>query len=341
MYRTLSIALAAGAALILPLGAQPNQLRASLNGNGSPTQGKCLIEVVVFGSADLEIRGDDAVLRNTSGQRPEWRGFECTTRVPDYAVDLRVRSIAGRGDVQLIRDPKPGAIIVRIDGPPGGGERYTFELGWTVDRPSDHGDARNNASGIGSNSNQRRDVANQAERMGTAFSPEDAIRVCEEGVREQAGSRLGTGNSEFRSARIDNAPGRQDWVVGTFAFFGRNRDEVVYRFSCSVDFAAARVLSAQFEQAGGDAYAAAPPRIPSAADAAVRTCHDAVQDRLERSNYVNLSFVSIDTDPRPYRNDWVVGNVRAERGNRPARLDVACRINLNTGSVRTVNVTRR
>jgi hypothetical protein len=316
-------------------------LRASLTGNGNSTEGKCLIEVVVFGTADLEIRGDNAVLRNSSGQRPEWRGFECTTRVPDYTIDLRVRSIIGRGDVQLIRDPNPGAIIVRIDGPSGVGERYKFELGWTVDLPSDHGGARTNASGIGSNSNQRRDVANQAERMGAAFSSEDAIRVCEDGVREQAGPRLGVGDLEFRSARIDSAPGRQDWVLGAFAFFGRNRGEVVYRFSCSVDFAGARVLSAHFEQAEGDAYAAAPPRIPSPVDTAVQTCHDAIQDRLNRAGYVNLSFVSIDPDRQPNRTDWVRGNVRAERANRPARLDFSCRINPNTGSVRSLNVTRR
>jgi hypothetical protein len=341
MYRILSIALGLCVVIALPLGAQPNQLRAALYGSGNSTEGKCLIEVVVFGAADLEIRGDNAVLRNTSGQRPEGRRFECTARVPDYPIDLRVRSIAGRGNVQLIREPNNGAIIVRIEGVSRGAESQTLELGWTVERPSDNGGGRINASGIGSNSNQRRDVANQAERIGAAFSPEEAIRVCEEGVREQAGSRLGTGDLEFRNARIDNSPERQDWVVGAFAFLGRNRSEVVYRFSCSVDFAGGRVRSVQFDQAAGDAYASVPPRVPSPVEAAVLSCQHAIQARLDRSGYSNVSFVSIDLDRRPGRNDWVVGNARAERGDRPARLDFSCRINLNTGNVRTLNVTRR
>ena len=329
------------AVFALPLGAQPNQMRASLYGSGNPTEGKCLIEVVVFGAGDLEIRGDNAVLRATSGQRPEGRRFECTARVPDYPVDLRVRSIAGRGNVELIREPNNGAIIVRIEGISRGAESQTLELGWTVEHPYDRGGGRIDASGIGSNSNQRRDVANQAERVGAAFSPEEAIRLCEEGVREQASSRLGAGDLEFRSGGIDNSPERHDWVVGVFAFFGRNRSEVVYRFSCSVDFVGGRVRSVQFDQAGGDAYASAPSRIPSYGDAAVRSCQDAIQNRLDRSGYANASFVSIDLDRRPGRKDWVVGNARADRGNRPARLDFSCRINLNTGSVRTLNVTRR
>src|SRR5207249_9345944 len=142
-------------------------------------------------------------------QRPEWQRFECTARVPDFPIDLRVRNIAGRGNAQLIKDPNNGTIVVRIDSPSVRAERVTLELGWTVERPYDNGGARSNASGIGSNSNQRRDVANQAERARAAFSPEEAIRDCEAGVREQAGSRLGMGDLEFRNVRIDNSSGRR------------------------------------------------------------------------------------------------------------------------------------
>src|SRR5438270_7635144 len=99
MNKTAGITLALGAALMLPLGAQPTPLHATLYANGSATEGKCVVEVAVSGAADLEIRGDNVVLRNGSGARPEWGRFECTGRVPDYPIDLRVRNLAGRGNV--------------------------------------------------------------------------------------------------------------------------------------------------------------------------------------------------------------------------------------------------
>src|SRR5207249_8430546 len=132
-----------------------------------------------------------------------------------------------------------------------------------------------------------------------------------------------------------------DWVVGDFAFFGRIRTEVIYCFSCSIDFAGGRVLSVRFDQAAGDAYAPTPLRVPPPVDPAVLRCQDAIEGRLERSGYANVSFISIDLDRRPGRDEWVVGSARAERGDRPARLDFSCRMNLNTGNVRTVSVTRR
>jgi len=315
-------------------------MRASFYGGGNSFEGKWLIEVAAFGAVDLELRGDIAVLRNTYGQRPEGRRFECTASVPDYPVDLRVRSVAGRGNVQIIREQNNSPIIVRIEGV-SKGESQTLELAWTVERSSDNSGGRSNAAGVGSNSNQRRDVANQAERLGPVFSPADAMRACEERIREQAASRLGAGDIEFRNTRMDNSPDREDWVAGVFAFFGRNRSEVVYRFSCPIDLAGGRVRSAHFEEAAGDAYASTSRRTPSPAEPAVLTCQDAVQARLDRSGYGNVSFVSIGLDRRPGRSDWVMGNARAERGDRPVRLDFSCRINLNTGNVRTLNVARR
>lgn len=339
MYRILSIALVVNALMILPLVAQPNQLRASISGNGGSPEGNCLIEVAVSGTADLEIRGDNGILRTASGARSEWGRFECSARMPDYPVDLRVRSVAGRGNVQLVQSRNAGAVVVRIDGPPGM-ERHTLELAWTVERPYDNNNPGNSASGIGSNSNRRRDVANEAERLRPAFSTDEAIRVCEQGVREQARPRLGPGDLEFRGVRIDNTQ-LEDSILGEFAFFSANRSEVIYRFACSVDFARARVGSVQIDQAAGDAYATPGRRVPASVAPALLNCQDAIQARLQRSGYVDMSFVSIDLDQRPGRKDWVVGSAQAQRGNRPVRLDFSCRMNLGTGNVRTVNITRR
>src|SRR3954471_810340 len=99
MSKTLIIGMAAAVAVIVfPAAAQQNQRRASLTGGGNPNEGNCAVEVVVDGTAELEIRGDSGVLQSVSGRRPEWRRFECTGRMPDTAVDLRVRGME-RGSV--------------------------------------------------------------------------------------------------------------------------------------------------------------------------------------------------------------------------------------------------
>ena len=74
-------AITIGAALGSALCAQGLQRQATMTGGGSPERGKCTIEVVVDGAAEVEVRGDSAVLRNLSGQPPQWRRFEC--RRPD------------------------------------------------------------------------------------------------------------------------------------------------------------------------------------------------------------------------------------------------------------------
>src|ERR1700682_3391422 len=110
--------------------AQPR--RATFRGGGNFDSGKCTIEVVVDGAADVEIRGDVANLRNLSGQYPQWRRFECTGPMPANPVDFRFAGVDGRGRQQLVQDPRNrGIAIVRIEDPPGGSEGYTFDLFWS------------------------------------------------------------------------------------------------------------------------------------------------------------------------------------------------------------------
>src|SRR5690242_184927 len=75
MYKIISVLLAGAAIFTVPAAAQ-NSRRALIRGNGNPNEGKCTIEVVVDGAADVEIRGDNATLRNLNGQPPQWRRFE-------------------------------------------------------------------------------------------------------------------------------------------------------------------------------------------------------------------------------------------------------------------------
>src|SRR6267378_3183025 len=108
-----------------------DQRRAVITGGGNGDRGKCTIEVVVDGSADVEIRGDNAILRNLSGQTPQFRRFQCNSVMPLNPLNFRFSGIDGRGRQTLIRDPRNGSsAVVRIEDPQGGSEDYTFDLEW-------------------------------------------------------------------------------------------------------------------------------------------------------------------------------------------------------------------
>src|SRR5579884_3039319 len=108
--------------------AQPR--RAVITGGGD--HGKCTIEVVVDGTAEVEVRGDTATLRNVAGQPPEWRRFQCNTVMPPDPVNFRFSGIDGRGRQELVASPRGGRpAVVRIDDPQGGREGYTFDLEWS------------------------------------------------------------------------------------------------------------------------------------------------------------------------------------------------------------------
>jgi hypothetical protein len=61
-----------------PVRAQEFPHRARITGGGNNVAGKCTVEVVVDGAAEVDVHGDNGVLRNLSGQPPQWR----SPRVP-------------------------------------------------------------------------------------------------------------------------------------------------------------------------------------------------------------------------------------------------------------------
>jgi hypothetical protein len=120
------------AAVSTTLSAQSESRRMTIVGAGGSERGKCTIEVVVDGAAEVEISGDTAKLRNLGGSAPHWRRFECTGPLPRNPGDFRFAGVDGRGQQQLVRDPRDGgSAVIRIGDPDNGSEGYTFDIMWS------------------------------------------------------------------------------------------------------------------------------------------------------------------------------------------------------------------
>lgn len=117
----------------LSASAQPLERRAQITGGGGRDQGKCTIEVVVDGVAEVQIQGDRATIRNIDGQTPQWRRFVCNEPMPPNPAGFRFAGVDGRGRQSLVRSPQGGGpAVVRIEDPQGGSEGYTFDVTWQV-----------------------------------------------------------------------------------------------------------------------------------------------------------------------------------------------------------------
>ena len=207
-----------------------------LTGGGGNDNGKCTIEVYVDGSADVEIRGDRGFLRTLSGQPAQWRRFRM------FRADARQSrvifgSAASMGAEDRNVDPGPekrrGAAVVRIQDPDGGAEGYTFDLVWR-------------GGGFGSSP-----TGQPLGGRDRGASPNDAVRACQDAVRERANQQYGLRDIDFRNLNADDNPGRNDTIMGSFdARRGNDRD--TYRFSCAVDLANGRVRRVDISQ-GRDA----------------------------------------------------------------------------------------
>jgi hypothetical protein len=266
MYGTLIASLC----LSIPGAAQQQTQRANITGNA--VDGKCTIEIVVDGAAEVEVQGDVGRLRTLSGQPATWRRFVCNGLMPANPQDFRFRGIDGRGDVQLVQDPRQtgGRIVFQVNDPQGGREGYTVDLEW---RGSAAGQWNSQDSrgwqGPGSRSNnpireQRfptdgrgpgggADYRDQGPNLDRRYYDERgrwnaagtarAVSLCEAAAAQRI-EQQGFRNVSFRDVVRDDNPGRNDSVSG-MAVARRGSRRNSFQFSCGVNLANGEVRSVQ------------------------------------------------------------------------------------------------
>jgi hypothetical protein len=325
------------AAIAIPASAQ-NQRRAAISGANERYGGKCTVEVVVDGAAEIEIRGDTGTIRTESGRPAEWRRFECTSPIPRDPVDFRFRGIDGRGRQQLLRDPRSGGVaVVRIEDREGGAEGYTFDLTW-------------GGGGLGGDSRWYDEGSNprqggyygDRDRMDNRYGAQQAISECQSAVRQEAARRFGSGDVEFLGAQLADNPGARDSVIGAVDVRGARGYEDRYQFSCTVNTNNGRVRSVRLDPVGGGSgYVGSRDREDTPASVTLERCQGAVTDRLRQNGYGQIEFNSIRIDNRAGARDRVVGAAQASRGGGFESFDFNCSVDLRGGSLRSVDVNRR
>jgi len=167
------------------------------------------------------------------------------------------------------------------------------------------------------------------------------VSACQDYVRDQAARRFNARDLQFRRTRMDDQPGRNDWVVGAVAV-NRPGGREIYRFSCSVNFDTGRVRSAEiqptaernYDEGRGGGYGG------GGRDRALNNCRRAVEDRVRNEGFDRVEFRSINVDDRPGRNDWIIGSVRIEGRGRTEFRDFSCSVEMRDGDVRSVDVRR-
>jgi hypothetical protein len=116
----------------MPMWAQPPEVFQARVTNTASDRGKCTIEVVVDGIAEIEIRGLQGRIRTLGGSPTTWRRMDCNQALPANPIDFQFRGQEGRGRQYLLREPSQnrGAALIRIEDSDGGREGYKFDLEW-------------------------------------------------------------------------------------------------------------------------------------------------------------------------------------------------------------------
>jgi hypothetical protein len=169
------------------------------------------------------------------------------------------------------------------------------------------------------------------------FGTDEAVRACQDNVRDQAARRFNATDVIFRRTRMDDQPGRNDSVTGFFEARSRSGRPRNFQFSCSVNFDNGRVRSADIQPVSNPAALFG----DAGSGRAIQACEASVEQRLIRDGYRRVDFGSVSPDDRPGRNDAVIGTVSALQRDRPIWFDFSCSVDLRDGDVRSVDVNPR
>ena len=212
--------------------------------------GKCTIEVWVDNTAEVNIRGDRAILRTINGQQAQWRRFECSGPMPPNPSDFKFTGIDGRGRQDLVQDPRNGGgeTIVRIEDRQGGGEGYTFDVEWRGGNfnpgPGYQQPMRDRDNVQGERRDDRRDERQMERREDRHDERRDmAIQACQRAAER----RIQRGG--FRDVRFDwpNTEGRRNDSIAGRAVAERGSGDRQFEFevSCAINVENGSVRSLQ------------------------------------------------------------------------------------------------
>lgn len=128
---TLAIDLLAVAVSATAVGQQVSTIDARMAGKAGD-EGKCTFEVVVQGSADVQIRGSQGRLVTESGNPAQWRRLDCNEPLPYSAGNFKFKGIDGHGQQSLAAVPNSnnGVAVIHIVNNSNKNEGYTGEIEW-------------------------------------------------------------------------------------------------------------------------------------------------------------------------------------------------------------------
>ena len=166
-----------------------------------------------------------------------------------------------------------------------------------------------------------------------------AMRTCQDEIRSNAADRFGTLDIQIRSTNLVEQADARDRVTGTFTVSPSLNQEQTHTYACSLNGSTGELGWAQIDPQTSNSGSA--DRSVYTDEQAMDTCRDAVVNRIHDLGYTGVDLRSIRVDNSPSRSDWVIGNADAGQGDHSAKFDFSCRVNRNTGSLRSVDVTGR
>ena len=201
--------------------------------NLTAPDGQCRLRVWVDDKADVQMRGDQIIVRTHSGRRSFDQGSVCNQPLPFHRVDdFRVVAERGRGQVFDVNPPNRRnnfTSTITIDDPQPGGETYDVVIAWrNPEGPR--------VAPLASN-----------ER----FPYFDETRACQERVRADFLRR----NEEAAYIEFTSLPLREDAGANRERLRGEGwvRDRYESRpitYECTLNERSDRILSASYEVRG-------------------------------------------------------------------------------------------